>query len=64
MEIDCTELKIKIWILNMPAGGTGAGAQPKIFQGRGLMELEHFDRHFVKNKKKGPAVQNFVSFVS
>ena len=33
------------------------GAQPEIFQGRGgLVELGHFDKHFVKNtKKKGSA---------
>ena len=36
-------------------------AQPKIFQGRGgFMELGHFDKHFVKNKrKKEPVVKNF-----
>ena len=30
-----------------------SGAQPATFQGRGgLMELEHFDKHFVKNTKE------------
>ena len=29
------------------------GAQPEILQGRrGFMELDHFDKHFVKNKRK------------
>ena len=36
-----------------------AGVQPEIFQstgGRGFVELSHFNRHFVKNKrKKDPA---------
>ena len=40
------------------------GAQPEILQGRGgFMELDHFDKHFVKNKrKKGPAEKNFGVF--
>ena len=29
------------------------GAQPEILQGRGgFIELDHFDKHFVKNKRK------------
>ena len=43
---------------------THAGAQPEIFWDRGgLMELGHFDKHFVKNtRKKGPAGKNFGVF--
>ena len=30
-----------------------AGKQPEFFQGRGgFMELEHFDKHFVKNTRR------------
>ena len=29
------------------------GAQPEIFHGRGrFIELGHFDKHFIKNKRK------------
>lgn len=40
------------------------GAQPEILQGRGgFMELDHFDKHFVKNKRKrGCAWKNFGFF--
>ena len=39
------------------------GAQPEIFQGkRGFVELDHFDKNFVKNTKKDPAGKNFVLF--
>ena len=29
-----------------------SGAQPEIFQDRGGFELGHFDKHFVKNRRK------------
>ena len=40
-------------------------AQTKIFQGRaGFMELGHFDKHFVKNKrKKRPLREKFGVFL-
>ena len=35
------------------------GAQPEIFQGKGgFVDLEHFDKHFVKNTKKDSAGKN------
>ena len=34
--------------------------QPEIFQDKGsFVELENFDKQFVKNTKKGPAGKNF-----
>ena len=37
--------------------------QKEIFQGReGFVELEHFDKHFVKSKKKETAVKTFGVF--
>ena len=41
-----------------------ASAQPDIFQGRrGFGQLEHFDRHFIKNtRKKGPIEKHFEVF--
>ena len=43
---------------------TDAGAQPENFQGRGgFVELEHFDKLFVKNtSKKGSAGKHFWGF--
>lgn len=40
------------------------GAQPEIFKSRGgFLELEHFDKPFVKNKReKGPAGKNLGFF--
>ena len=41
------------------------GAQPEIFQGRGgFVELEYFDKLFVKNTKIRPRREKFLSFVS
>ena len=41
-----------------------AGAQPEIFQDRGgFVELEHLDKHFVKNtRRKRLARENFWIF--
>ena len=40
-------------------------AQPEIFQGGGdFVELGHFDKLFVKNKKKGPHREKFWNFFS
>ena len=43
-----------------------AGAQPEIFQGRGvLVKLGHFYKHFVKNtRKKSPTGKNLGVFSS
>ena len=42
----------------------GADAQPEIFQGRrSFVELGHFDKYFVKSKRKiGPSVKNLRVF--
>ena len=42
----------------------GTGAQPEIFQARrSFLKLGHFDKLFVKNKrKKGPAGKEFGAF--
>ena len=39
------------------------GVQPEIFKSRGdFLKLGHFDKHFVRNKEKGPAGKNFSVF--
>ena len=45
--------------------GIPSGVKPEIFQGKGgFVELEHFDKHFVKNTKKMPRREKFWSFFS
>ena len=40
-----------------------AGVQQESFQGmRGFVELGHFDKRFVKNKRKRPRKEKFWSF--
>ena len=41
-----------------------ADTQPEIFQGRGFVELGHFDKHFIKNTQtKDPAGKIFGVFL-
>ena len=40
-----------------------AGAQPEIFKGRkGLVELGHFDKHFVKTQEKKVSQGKILEF--
>ena len=40
-----------------------SGAQPENLQGRrGFVELEHFDKHFIRNSRKKAPQREFLEF--